>query len=233
MPLSPSDVHDKQFKLVRQTTGYDMDEVDAFLDEVELEIARLNTLLAQAQQGADAAGAELASAHAEVNAAQAELASVRAELASVQAELSATQAELRGITAELSAAQLAARAVPAEQAPPVAVPVVEQAPVAAAAAAPGGAGEPSTLAAARLLELAQRTADEYIAAAQQEGEQIVSEARLRADESLRDLAGERANLEQRVHALAGLQQDLQERLRGYLEGQLRELDALSEQPAQM
>ena len=41
MALSSQDVHDKQFKLVRNSTGYDMDEVDAFLDEVEAEIARL------------------------------------------------------------------------------------------------------------------------------------------------------------------------------------------------
>ncbi len=50
MALNALDVHDKQFKLVRNATGYDMDEVDAFLDEVEAEIGRLADELADAQQ---------------------------------------------------------------------------------------------------------------------------------------------------------------------------------------
>ena len=50
MALSSQDVHDKQFKLVRNSTGYDMDEVDAFLDEVEAEIARLTDELEAAQE---------------------------------------------------------------------------------------------------------------------------------------------------------------------------------------
>lgn len=221
MPLSPSDVHDKQFKLVRQTTGYDMDEVDAFLDEVEVEIARLGSLVLESQQGLDAAQAELASAHAELNAAQAEMVSAQAEIAAGQAELAATRAELRGVQAELSAAQLAARAQPD----------LALQPVAATPAAPEVAAEPTTLAAARLLELAQRTADEYIAAAQSEGGQIVADARQRADESLRDLDAKREALEERVQALAGVERDLKERLRGYLEEQLRGLAALGDQPA--
>ena len=58
MALSAQDVHDKQFKLVRNSTGYDMDEVDAFLDEVEAEIARLSDELGAAQeQLASVAGA--------------------------------------------------------------------------------------------------------------------------------------------------------------------------------
>lgn len=41
MSLSPQDVRDKQFATVRMRAGYDMDEVDAFLDQIEAEIARL------------------------------------------------------------------------------------------------------------------------------------------------------------------------------------------------
>ncbi len=50
MTLRAQDVHDKQFKLVRNSTGYDMDEVDSFLDEVEATIARLTDELDDAQQ---------------------------------------------------------------------------------------------------------------------------------------------------------------------------------------
>ena len=54
MGLSAQDVHDMQFKLVRQSTGYDIDEVDAFLDQVEEEITRLTAELDAARALADA-----------------------------------------------------------------------------------------------------------------------------------------------------------------------------------
>jgi len=41
MPLTPEDVHKKTFTPVRLREGYDMGEVDQFLDEVEVEITRL------------------------------------------------------------------------------------------------------------------------------------------------------------------------------------------------
>src|SRR3954464_11217766 len=41
MPLTPEDVRNKQFTTVRLREGYDEDEVDAFLDEVEGELTRL------------------------------------------------------------------------------------------------------------------------------------------------------------------------------------------------
>ncbi|HYO41017.1 MAG TPA: DivIVA domain-containing protein [Nocardioidaceae bacterium] len=41
MPLTPQDVSNKRFTPVRLREGYDMGEVDQFLDEVEAELARL------------------------------------------------------------------------------------------------------------------------------------------------------------------------------------------------
>jgi DivIVA domain-containing protein len=41
MPLTPEDVSNKRFTPVRLREGYDMGEVDQFLDEVEAELARL------------------------------------------------------------------------------------------------------------------------------------------------------------------------------------------------
>jgi DivIVA domain-containing protein len=59
MPLTPEDVSNKRFTAVRLREGYDMGEVDAFLDEVEAELLRLNrennelrTKLETAQTGA-------------------------------------------------------------------------------------------------------------------------------------------------------------------------------------
>jgi len=42
MPLTPEDVSNKRFTPVRLVEGYKMAEVDAFLDEVESELTRLN-----------------------------------------------------------------------------------------------------------------------------------------------------------------------------------------------
>ncbi len=42
MTLTPQSVREKQFTPTRFKTGYDEDEVDAFLDEVEAELARLH-----------------------------------------------------------------------------------------------------------------------------------------------------------------------------------------------
>jgi DivIVA domain-containing protein len=59
MPLTPEDVSNKRFTPVRLREGYDMGEVDQFLDEVEAELARLTkenddlrSKLAAAQSGA-------------------------------------------------------------------------------------------------------------------------------------------------------------------------------------
>jgi DivIVA domain-containing protein len=41
MPLTPDDVQNKEFLTVRLREGYDMQEVDQFLDEVEAELRRL------------------------------------------------------------------------------------------------------------------------------------------------------------------------------------------------
>ena len=58
MPLTPEDVSNKRFTPVRLREGYDMGEVDQFLDEVESELARLTrenedlrSKLSAAQQG--------------------------------------------------------------------------------------------------------------------------------------------------------------------------------------
>ena len=64
MPLTPEDVSNKRFTPVRLREGYDMGEVDQFLDEVEAELARLTrenddlrSKLSAAQSGAPEAPA--------------------------------------------------------------------------------------------------------------------------------------------------------------------------------
>lgn len=64
MPLTPEDVSNKRFTPVRLREGYDMGEVDQFLDEVEAELERLNkenddlrAKLTAAQRGGESAPA--------------------------------------------------------------------------------------------------------------------------------------------------------------------------------
>jgi DivIVA domain-containing protein len=147
MALSPQDVHDKQFKLVRNSTGYDMDEVDAFLDEVEAEIA--------------------------------------------------------GLVDELQAAQ---------EHPVQAVPEAES----------------TSAAAARILEMAQHTADEYLIEARRKADGMVSDAERAARKSVKRLEAERAGLEARVTALRTFESEIRSRLTGYFQSQLADLSSLAD-----
>lgn len=149
MALSAQDVHDKQFKLVRNSTGYDMDEVDAFLDEVEAEIARLADELQVCQEQAEAASA-----------------------------------------------------------------------------APDP--ESASAAGARILEMAQRTADEYITDARRTADGMVADAEKAARKSVKKLEAQRRDLEGRVGALKTFESEIRSRLTGYFQSQLEDLSALAE-----
>ena len=70
MPLTPEDVHNKQFTTVRLREGYDEEEVDAFLDEVEAELTRL--LRENEELRAKLAAATRAAAQAQQQAQQAQ-----------------------------------------------------------------------------------------------------------------------------------------------------------------
>src|SRR6266542_6791476 len=121
MPLTPEDVRNKVFTAVRLREGYDVNEVDDFLDEV---VAELERLLADNDD--------------------------------LRAKLEAC--EQRVATAPAAKAPVAPPAPPPPPTPaPTPVPTPPPTPV----AAPAGAGGAD--AAARLLQLAQKTADELVA----------------------------------------------------------------------
>ncbi len=147
MPLTPEDVSNKRFTPVRLREGYDMGEVDQFLDEVEAELARLTK-------------------------------------------------DNEDLRSKLSAAQSGA---PTPAPAPVAAPVptpdpVKQAPAPVPPPAPVAAPAPvapetirvetvaqASNAAARLLELATRNADELVDEAKNEADKIVGGARTKAE----------------------------------------------------
>src|SRR6266542_266408 len=138
MPLTPEDVRNKVFTAVRLREGYDVNEVDDFLDEV---VAELERLLADNDD--------------------------------LRAKLEAC--EQRVATAPAAKAPVAPPAPP----PPTPAPT----PV----AAPAGAGGAD--AAARLLQLAQKTADELVADARTQAEKILGEARSKGDQLVGEARG--------------------------------------------
>src|SRR5690554_5036456 len=62
MALTPEDVVNKRFQSTKFREGYDQDEVDDFLDEVVVELRRLNQENEELRQRLSAADAQLADA---------------------------------------------------------------------------------------------------------------------------------------------------------------------------
>ena len=77
--------------------------------------------------------------------------------------------------------------------------------------------------AARLLELAQRTADDYLAEAKRTADSLVTDAEERARTAVGSLEDQRAELEARVGALRAFEAEVRTRLTGYFEAQLNDL----------
>src|SRR6478736_991290 len=125
MPLTPEDVSNKRFTPVRLREGYDMGEVDQFLDEVEAELARLT------KENED----------------------LRAKLSAAQSGGGSTSAP-----------------APASFAPAAPMETIRVATVPEASNA-----------AARLLEIATRNADELVEDAKNEADRIVGAARTKAE----------------------------------------------------
>ena len=91
-------------------------------------------------------------------------------------------------------------------------------------------------AATGILALAQRTADEHVAAAREEADQLRNNARREAEElkraaeqqrrdELGSLEAEHSKLERTIDSLRTFEREYRSRLRAYLDAQLHELDA--------
>jgi len=203
MALTPEDVVNKRFNPTKFREGYDQDEVDDFLDEVVVELRRLN------QENEE----------------------LRQRLVAGQSQL----AEL-----QRSAAQ-----APAPAAAPVAMPVAapEQAAFAQGNFDPNAMDPGNTN---NLLQLARRLHEEHVREGMEKRDaliaeghaaaaRVVSEAEQGARGQLGALQQEKNELERQVEELRQFERDYRTKLRGYIEGQLRELEtsnALTAAPAQ-
>jgi DivIVA domain-containing protein len=175
MPLTPADVHNVAFKKPPiGKRGYDEDEVDAFLDEVERELARLiednNELRAQLGGGGRPASAG--------GGADPRIAQENAELKS----------QLDRLQRDKGAAEQAARAMQAE---------LEQIRGQGGALQVSGDGEQQAL---RVLMMAQRTADDHVTDARREADKLLSDARAKAEEVTRDARAKADALERDARA---------------------------------
>ncbi|MDN4615614.1 DivIVA domain-containing protein [Leifsonia sp. F6_8S_P_1B] len=221
MALTPEDVVNKRFQPTKFREGYDQDEVDDFLDEVVVELRRLNQENEELKQrlvAADSRIAELQRSGGSAAAAQAP--------AVDSGELNRLKQENDELKQRLAAAQQQAAAAPA--------------PAAAAAPAPAfgatDANDPN--ATNNLLQLARRLHEEHvregvekrdalIAEGHATAARIVAEAESKQRAQISALDQQRTELERRIDELRSFERDYRQGLKGYIEGQLRDLDSQS------
>ncbi|MDQ6874097.1 MAG: DivIVA domain-containing protein [Actinomycetota bacterium] len=231
MPLTPADVHNVAFKKPPiGKRGYDEDEVDAFLDEVERELARLieenNELKGQVERIQRARPASPAGAAPAPPAATGSSENEQ-RLGRENQEL---KTQLQQLEQRLRQA--------AQQQQPEAVPT--PAPAQASSAAHDGEQALS------VLVTAQRTATEHVADARREADKLLLDARAKADEVTREarskadalerearqrhseamggLDAKRQALQKHIDELKAFEREYRTRLKAYLESQLRDLD---------
>jgi DivIVA domain-containing protein len=214
MAMTPADVHAQQFTTVRMRTGYDMDEVDAFLDAVESEISRLL--------------AENDDLRAQLTQAQSRVLAAEQKAAKAPVAPPAAPAPRQGSNVvEVKPAATPSAAAPTSAAPTSAAPT-SAAPTSAATPAPAAPpveATPASEQALRMLELAQRTADETVAQARTEAHSIVSKAKEEARVVTADLDSQRIALEKQVGELRTFERNYRVKLRDHIAGQLAEFDA--------
>ncbi|WP_136056529.1 DivIVA domain-containing protein [Microbacterium sp. K24] len=146
-------------------------------------------------------------------------------------------AELKAKLAAYESGAAPEAAEPVAAAP--AAPVVAEAPAAPVAETPAEpAPSGSATATAGIIELAQRLHDEHVAEGEAKRNQLIADAenevnRIRSEaeakqrEEAARLERERNTLEARITELRNFERDYRSQLRGYIEGQLRDLDEKS------
>ena len=252
MALTPEDVRNKQFTTVRFKEGYDLDEVDNFLDEIEESLA---AVIREAEDlRATAKGEVPESIREEIRSLSDENARLKSELdqsantfedslarvvvsedsAASNEALKNSQDRVNELEAQLSSAQaeLAASLVAISELKDQIASSQSAGSTLAATSVPADQG----VASVRILELAQRTADEAVATARIESEQLLVAAKSTSEELIteakanianitREFEAQRVVMERRVEELRAYEREYRGRLRSYLEGQLRELEA--------
>lgn len=201
MTLTPEDVVNKRFQPTKFREGYDQDEVDDFLDEVVGELRRLTG--ENEQLGQKLAACERQSAEGRRSGGGSETVSMAKPV-------------------EVAAVRQETAPVPAPMPAPAPVPV-------AAATAPPEA-------ATGMLALAQKLHDDFVRSGEEQRDEILGDAKDRAGKLVREaedkrnatlgnLDAERNLLERKIDELRAFERDYRNRMKSYLESQLRDLDS--------
>ncbi|OUE30836.1 Cell wall synthesis protein Wag31 [Clavibacter michiganensis] len=211
MALTPEDVVNKRFQPTKFREGYDQDEVDDFLDEVVVELRRLT------QENEE----------------------LRQRLSSGESAPAATTVIDTPAPAAVEQAPVVAEPEPTPEPEPAPAPVVAQAP-----AAPAVDEDDETSSTSSLLKLARKLHEEHVREGIEKRDALVAEAHAtaariaaeaEADQRSKTavLEKERQVLEGRIDELRTFEREYRTKLKGYIEGQLRELDSAgsSEAPA--
>ena len=201
MALTPEDVVNKRFQPTKFREGYDQDEVDDFLDEVVVELRRLN------QENEE----------------------LRQRLSS---------GDSRPMDAPVASTPAPAPVVdetPAPEPEPEPEPEPTPAPAQAAPAASQSAPVDEAESSSGLLQLARRLHEEHVREGAEKRDALVAEGRATAARIVAEaeakqraqvakLEEERATVEHRIDELRTFEREYRQKLKSYIEGQLRDLD---------
>lgn len=224
MPLTPADVHNVAFKKPAiGKRGYDEEDVDAFLDEVEQELIRLLEENRALQDQASRPGPAGPASGPNNRALEAELSDLTAQLGRLQEARARAEQNARSMQTQLERARREAPTGP-----------------------PPGAGDAAD---SPVLMMARRTADDHmrdaraeaetlIEGAQSESEKITSDAQLTAGtiesdarrkhtEAMNGLVDKRNAALDEIDKLGRLAQTYQQALADHVQRQLQELDSAS------
>ncbi|MCU1407268.1 MAG: DivIVA protein [Glaciihabitans sp.] len=213
MALTPEDVVNKRFQPTKFREGYDQDEVDDFLDEVVVELRRLNQENEELRQRLIASDSRISELQ----------------------RSGGTSSHAQDTAEEALPEPVAAAPVPAVVAEPVAAAPVPAAPVPATPAASVSDDDDAT-ATTNLLQLARRLHEEHvregiekrdslIADAHATAARLLAEAEAQQRTQLNTLKEERSLIEGRIDDLRNFEREYRLKLKSYIEGQLHELDA--------
>lgn len=156
MPLTAAEVRVTKFSTTRMRSGYDMDEVDAFLDIVEADVAQYADELQRSRDGEAVLRTQCDQLQVRLGLAEQRLADAQSELAELKAQR-------------------------ATQPAPVAIPVAEPEPQLSPEDAQAVAADPE---ASSVLAIAQRQADEIVRHAQAKADAVRTSVRSMLTEQL-------------------------------------------------
>jgi DivIVA domain-containing protein len=229
MALTPEDVVNKRFQPTKFREGYDQDEVDDFLDEVVVELRRLNQENEELRQRLIASDSRIAELQ---RAGGAQAAQSEPTFDAPQAAAASTTADAP-VAAQVPVAYQAPMADPNSMDPSNTNNLLQLARRLHEEHVREGVEKRDALiaegqaAAARAVEESQATAARTLEEGQAAAARVIEEAQTQQRAQIVSLDQERQALEHRIDELRTFEREYRQKLKGYIEGQLRELDATS------